>query len=171
MRSVPHAVVVRAATLEDAEAIRAIYNHEVEHETSTMDTVARSLEAQREWIAARSGALSAWVATDAAGEVVGFASLSEFRGRFGYRTTVEDSVYVNRDRARRGVGRALLGHLVDTAHASGFHTIIAHIDAGGTASRGLHAACGFELVGVQREVARKFGRWVDVAVMQRMLHA
>jgi phosphinothricin acetyltransferase len=161
-------VIVRAAMLDDAEAIRAIYNHEVEHETSTMDTVPRTPETQRAWIAARSGALSAWVAVDA-GEVVGFGSLSEFRDRFGYRTTVEDSVYVRRDRARRGVGRALLGHLVETAHASGFHTVIAHIEAGGAASRALHAACGFELVGVQREVARKFGRWVDMAIMQRML--
>jgi len=62
-------VIVRAATLDDAEAIRAIYNHEVEHETSTMDTVPRTPETQRAWIAARSGALSAWVAVDA-GEVV-----------------------------------------------------------------------------------------------------
>ncbi len=171
MGSAARDVTVRAATLDDAEAIRAIYNHEVEHETSTMDTVPRSLEAQRAWIAARSGALSAWVAVDGAGEVVGFGSLSEFRDRFGYRTTVEDSVYVRRDRARRGVGRALLGHLVDTAHASGFHTVIAHIEAGGAASRALHTACGFELVGVQREVARKFGRWIDMAIMQRMLRA
>ena len=68
------------------------------------------------------------------------------------------------------MGRALLGHVVDVAAASGFHAVMARIEAGGTASRALHAACGFELVGVEREVGRKFNRWLDVAVMQRMLH-
>ena len=53
---------------------------------------------------------------------------------------------------------------------SGFHTVMARIEASGTASRALHAACGFELVGVEREVGRKFNRWLDVAVMQRMVH-
>ena len=55
------------------------------------------------------------------------------------------------------------------AAASGFHAVMARIEAGGTASRALHAACGFELVGVEREVGRKFNRWLDVAVMQRLL--
>jgi phosphinothricin acetyltransferase len=156
------------ATLADAAAIRAIYNLEVETSTATFDLVSRSLAEQEAWLADRSGAFAAIVATEG-DEVVGFAALSPYKERAAYRTTVEDSVYVRRDRHGLGVGRTLLGELLEGARASGFHSVIARIEAGGTASRGLHARCGFELVGIEREVGRKFGRWLDVALMQRLL--
>jgi phosphinothricin acetyltransferase len=169
------AVSIRLAELADAEAIAAIYNHEVVHTTTTFDLVPRSLDDQRTWLSARSGAFSALVAVEGAapdgtgGTVVGFAALSPYKERAAYRTTVEDSVYVRRDRAGRGVGRLLLSHLLDVASASGFHSVMARIEATGTASRALHERCGFELVGVEREVGRKFNRWLDVAVMQCLL--
>lgn len=160
---------VRTATVADAEAIAAIYNHEILTSTATFDLVPRGLDDQRAWIDARSGAFTAIVAVDAAGQVVGFGALSPYKERPAYRTTVEDSVYVHRDHGRRGIGRLLLERLVTTARDSGFHAVMARIEASGTASRALHAACGFELVGVEREVGRKFNRWLDVAVMQRLL--
>ena len=160
---------IREATSDDAEAIRLIYNHEVENETSTMDLVPRTLEVQREWIAARSGAFCAIVAVDSAGTILGFGALSEYKDRSGYRSTVENSVYVHRDVARRGIGRQLLLHLIETATVSGFHSVIARIESQSLASRGLHESCGFELVGVERQVARKFGKWLDIAVMQKII--
>jgi len=162
-------MLLRLATPDDAAAIRDLYNVEVETSTATFDLVVRSLDEQRAWLAARSGAFSAVVAVEGA-EVIGFASLSPYKERAAYRTTVEDSIYIRRDHQGRGVGRTLLTHMVDVAAASGFHTVMARIEASGTASRALHAACGFELVGVEREVGRKFNRWLDVAVMQRMVH-
>ena len=163
-------MLLRLATPDDAAAIRDLYNVEVETSTATFDLVVRSLDEQRAWLAARSGAFSAVVAVEGA-EVIGFASLSPYKERAAYRTTVEDSIYIRRDCQGRGVGRRLLSHLVEVAAASGFHAVMARIEAGGVASRALHAACGFELVGVEREVGRKFNRWLDVAVMQRMLTA
>jgi L-amino acid N-acyltransferase len=160
---------IRPAQLVDADAIRIIYNHEVRHETSTFDLVPRSLEDQQSWLLARSGAFSAVVAVDEAGTVVGFGSLSPYKDRAAYSTTVEDSVYVDRARNGEGIGRALLTHLVELARQSGFHSVMARIEATGAASRALHARCGFELVGIEREVGRKFNRWLDVAVMQCML--
>ncbi len=161
---------MRPATIADAAAILEIYNREVAETTSTFDLVQRTLDQQREWLAHRSGAFAAIVAVDNTTEqVIGFASLSPYKERAAYRTTVEDSVYVHRDFGGRGVGRLLMQHLVDVARESGFHSIIARIEASGTASRALHAACGFDLVGVEREVGRKFNRWLDVAVMQRLL--
>ena len=168
---------VRLATPDDAEAIRSIYNHEVENTTATMDLVPRSLADQRRWLAERSGAFATIVAVtgrtddgDASlDEVVGFAALSPYKERAAYRTTVEDSVYVRRDRGGLGIGRLLLGELLEMAAASGFHSVIARIEASGEASRALHARCGFELLGVEREVGRKFNRWLDVAVMQCLL--
>ena len=164
-------LTIREATSDDAEAIRLIYNHEVENETSTMDLVPRTLETQREWIAARSGAFCAVVAVDSSGIVLGFGALSEYKDRSGYRSTVENSVYVCRDVPRRGIGKQILLHLLETATVSGFHSVIARIEAQSLASRGLHSSCGFELVGIEKQVARKFGKWLDIAVMQKSLAA
>ena len=124
------------------------------------------LEDQRAWLLARSGAFSAVVRRRRRRDVVGFGSLSPYKERAAYSTTVEDSVYVDRARGGEGIGTALLTHLVELARTSGFHAVMARIEASGTASRALHARCGFELVGIEREVGRKFNRWLDVAVMQ-----
>ena len=78
-------------------------------------------------------------------------------------------MYVDRATTGGGIGTLLLSNLVEIATASGFHSVIARIEASGTASRALHAKCGFELVGIERQVGRKFNRWLDVAVMQRLL--
>ena len=163
------AVSLRAAQVSDAEAIAVIYNYEVETSTATFDLVPRSIESQREWIAARSGAFSALVADDAAAGVIGFAALSTYRDRAGYRTTVENSVYVHRDHQRRGVGRLLLGALLEVARDSGFHTVIARIDSQSSGSLALHESLGFVVVGVERQIGRKFGRWLDSLIVQKFL--
>ena len=162
-------VIVRTADMRDAEAIADIYNYEVENSTATFDLVARTVEAQREWITARSGAFSALVATAEENRVVGFAALSTYRDRAGYRTTVENSVYVHRDHQRHGVGRVLLSSLLDVASDSGFHTVVARIDSQSLGSLALHRSLGFVEVGVEREIGRKFGRWLDSVIMQKML--
>jgi phosphinothricin acetyltransferase len=161
-------VSIRLATVEDAEAIRAIYNVEVTTSTVTFDLEPRSLAAQRDWLAMRSGAHSAIVAVDG-GEVIGFASLSPWKDRPAYRTSVEDSVYVHRDHQGRGIGRVLLARLLDVANESGFHAVFGRIVGGHEASIGLHRALGFEVIGVEREVGRKFGRWLDVVVVEKLL--
>ncbi len=159
---------VRLARHGDAEAIRAIYNAEVVSSTVTFDLEPRTAEEQRAWITGHEGAHPAVVAVDGA-TVVGFGSLSPFRDRAAYSTTVEDSLYVDAGHRGQGVGRLLLEELVALAAARGFHTVIARISGDNEPSTALHRACGFTLVGVEREVGRKFGRWIDVAVMQRML--
>lgn len=160
---------IRRATAEDAEAIRAIYNVEVTGSTVTFDLVPRTLEEQLEWLEQRSGAYAVLVAVDDDGTVLGFASLSPFRERPAYSTTVEDSVYVDRAQRGRGVAKALLTELVATATAHGFHAVIARIVGGHDASIAVHDRVGFEVVGTEREVGRKMGRWLDVIVMERLL--
>ena len=160
---------LRTAEAHDAEAIAAIYNHEVENETSTFDLVPRTVDEQRDWLAVRTGAFSVIVAQDSDLGLIGFAALSTYRDRAGYRTTVENSIYVRRDQQRRGVGRLLLTQLLDTARDSGFHTIIARIEATSTGSLALHESLGFVTVGVEREIGRKLGRWLDSTIMQKML--
>ena len=159
---------VRSATVEDASAILEIYNHEVLTSTVTFDLVPRTLAEQESWITDRSGAHVVLVVEDD-GEVVGFGALSQYRERAGYATTVEDSVYVHEDHRGRGVGRILLAELVERATAHGFHALMAKIVGGHEASITLHAAAGFEVVGHEREVGRKFGRWLDVVLLERLL--
>jgi len=163
------AVTVTLATAEHAEGVRAIYNRAIETSTATFEMTARSLSDQLEWVAEHSGAYPAVVALGLTGEVIGFGSLSPYRPRPAYSTTVEDSVYVHDDFQRMGVGRALLQELLRLAKAHGFHAVIARIAGGNEASVSLHAACGFEMIGVEREVGRKFGRWLDVECMERLL--
>lgn len=160
---------MRPAVLADAEAIRTIYNHEVVHTAATFDLVPRTLAEQEAWLDARSGAFTAVVAVDDDEVVVGFGALSPYKERAAYRTSVEDSVYVRRDLGGKGVGSLILGTLLEIAADSGFHAVFARINASGEASIALHAKLGFTLVGVEREVGRKFNRWHDVALMQRLL--
>ncbi|MDE0652511.1 MAG: GNAT family N-acetyltransferase [bacterium] len=160
---------IRLANRGDAEAIASIYNHEATRERTVFDLRERSVAEQQDWLAERSGAHSVIVAVSD-GEVVGFASLSPYRPRPAYNTSVESSVFVRRDHLRRGIGRALLEHLVGLAAEVGFHSMIARIAGANEASVRLHAECGFELVGVERQVGRKFGRWLDCTVMQRLLN-
>jgi L-amino acid N-acyltransferase YncA len=161
-------VRIRPATVADAAATAEIYNDEVLHSTVTFDLVTRTVQEQESWLDARSGALEVVIA-ERDGHVAGFASLSPYRDRPAYRTTVEDSVYVHRDHRGTGVGKALLEEIVSVASSRGFHSVIGRIVGGHDASIGLHRAAGFELVGVEREVGRKFGRWLDVVVMQKLL--
>ena len=161
-------ITLRLANPADAEAIRTIYNHEVLHSFATFDLVPRTLEDQREWIERRSGAFAALVAVEG-GTVVGFGSLSPYKERAAYRTSVEDSVYVAGGQQGRGIGKMVVTELLEVARASGFHAVFARISGPSDASRALHASCGFQLVGIEREVGRKFNRWLDVAIMEALL--
>jgi phosphinothricin acetyltransferase len=159
---------VRLAIPSDAEAIRAIYNVEVAESTNTFDLVPRTLEQQHAWLTDHAGAHPAIVAvTD--GGVVGYGSLSPYKERPAYATTVEDSLFVHRDHRGQGVGRRLLDELVRLAGDHGFHAVIARIVGDNAASIRVHEACGFQLVGVEKEVGRKFGRWLDVVELQKLL--
>ncbi len=161
-------IQIRSAEMSDACALASIYNREVLHSTVTFDLVPRDTAGQESWLREHSGAYPAIVAV-IGGRLAGFASLSPYRPRPAYSTTAEDSIYVHHDFRGQGVGKALLSDLLDRATAGGFHSVMARIVGGHDASIALHASLGFGHVGVEVEVGRKFGRWLDVAVMQKML--
>ena len=160
---------VRLARRTDGDAIRSIYNAEVTGSTATFDLVPRSVDEQMAWLAEHRGPYPAIVAVDEAETVLGFGSLSEYKNRPSYATTVEDSVYVGAAHRGNGVGRLLLDELVELATRHGFHSVIARIGGDNASSIALHQACAFTLVGVEQEVGRKFNRWLDVTVLQRLL--
>lgn len=159
---------VRLATPDDAEPIRAIYNAEVLGSTVNFDLVPRTLDQQQAWLSQHSGAHPAVVAAYGS-TVVGFASLSPYRLRPAYATTAEDSVYVHADHRGQGVGRLLLGHILGLARQGGFHSVMARVVGDHHASIGLHRSAGFRVVGTEMEVGRKFGKWLDVALLQYMV--
>jgi phosphinothricin acetyltransferase len=109
------------------------------------------------------------VAVDGSGTVIGFASLSPYKDRPAYSTTVEDSVYVRRDHRGKSLGTLMLTELIRLGRDHGFHTLIARIVGDHDASIALHRSCGFELVGTEREVGRKFNKWLDVVELQLLL--
>ena len=169
-QSMEKGIQIRLAKQKDAETIREIYNHEVRNSTATFDLVERTTEEQEEWLTERSGAFSVLVA-EMSNKILGFASLSPYKSRAAYRTTVGDSIYINEEFRNQGIAGELLFHLLEVAKSSGFHAVIARIGGANEASIALHQRFDFEIVGTEKEIGRKFGKWQDVVVMQRIINA
>jgi phosphinothricin acetyltransferase len=162
--------LVRPATLADAPAIQRIYAHHVLHGTATYEEVPPDLAEMETRIAKILDRGWPYLLAEADGEVVGFAYCAQFRERPSYRYSGEDSVYVRDDMRGRKVGRMLLAALLPRAEACGFRQLFAVIgDAENAGSIGLHASMGFVEVGRLRHCGVKFGRWLDVVIMQRAL--
>jgi len=164
-------VTIRDATLADADAICRIYNQGIEDRVATLETEMRTPAERREWLAARGHRHPVLIAAPATINPVttGWASLNRFNPRPAYDHVADLSVYVERAWRGRGVGRALLGALVERARAIGYHKLVLAAfpeNAGGMA---LYARLGFTRVGVYREQGWLDGRWVDVVVMERLL--
>ena len=121
----------------------------------------------------RAGYLAAgypYLVAEAAGRVLGYAYVSAYRPRPAYRFSVENSVYIDQEARRGGIGSALLPVLIERCAARGYRQMIAVIgDSANAASIGLHAKFGFREIGTIRSVGFKFGRWVDSVLMQREL--
>jgi len=160
--------IVREAGDADQQAILEIYNDAVLCSTATFDLEPRTWEEQQRWFQEHRPPYAVFVAT-VGDTVAGWGSLSPFRPRSGYRFTAEDSIYVHQDFRGRGIGVALLGLLVEAARRGRFHTVMALIDGDNAVSVRLHERFGFRHVGTFREVGFKFGRWLDVVHMQRMV--
>jgi len=162
---------LRLATAADLGGIFAIYDHEVLHGTATFDTQPKTLAQRQEWLAQHDPERYPVVVAEVGGAIVGWGSISRWSDRCAYARTAEDSVYVA-DRWRgRGIGRMILTELLARAEAAGIRVVVARIVEGNPASIRLHEAHGFERIGVMRGVGEKFGRVLDVVLMDRRLGA
>jgi L-amino acid N-acyltransferase YncA len=163
-------ISLRAAAAEDLDAVTTIYAHHVRTGTATFEIDPPDThEMKRRWHDITGPGLPYLVAV-AEGEVLGYAYASPYRPRPAYRFTLEDSIYVHADARGRGIGRALLARLIDEAERAGARQMVAVIgDASNDPSIRLHAALGFDRVGLLSSVGNKFGRWLDVVLMQRGL--
>ena len=162
-------LVVRDAVASDLPGLLDIYNEVIANSTAVFSDRPVTLEDRERWIdARRADGFPVLVAVDETG-VVGFGSFGPFRTWPGYRSTVEHTVHVRADRRGEGIGSALLAELIERARALGKHVVIAGIDADNAASIRLHERLGFTSVARLSEVARKFDRWLDLVLMQRIL--
>lgn len=165
-------LTIRPALEHDLAAIQRIYNREILEGVATWDIDPWSDAERRAWFEEHTAdPTQSVVVADLGGEAVGFAYLSLYRGKVGYRYTRETSVYVDHAVHRRGVGRALMAAQLATARALGIHALMALIEASNEPSIQLHAAFGFEIIARKIEVGRKFGRWLDSVEMELLLPA
>lgn len=162
-------ITIRDAGEADLEAIRDIYNHAVEHTTAIWNEVLIDVDNRRAWLELRRAKGFPVLVAERAGKVAGYASYGDWRAFDGYRHTVEHSVYVDKDCRGAGIGKLLMQALVDHARGNDKHVMIAAIEAENQPSIALHERLGFRLVGIHREVGIKFGRWLDLAMMELKL--
>ena len=165
-------MTIRVASSDDAAAIAAIYGHHVLHGTGTFEEDAPSVAEMAARVADVQGRGWPWLVAEQDGAVIGYAYTAQFRDRAAYRFAGEDSVYVHPDHMGAGVGRALLEALIPASAAAGFQRLFAVIgDAANTGSIRLHERADFTAAGRLDKAGFKFGRYLDVIVMQRDIGA
>lgn len=160
---------IRRATEADVPALVRIYNDLGVATTASYDLEPLSAEERRHWLADHDAHNWPVLVAVLDGEVVGYASYGRFRDKPGYDFTVEHSVYVLPRAQRSGVGRALMTELIRYARRQGLHAMVGVIDADNAISLAFHESLGFANEGVLHQVGRKFGRWLDVAIVVRVL--
>ncbi len=164
------ALLIRPSTPADLPAITAIYADAVLHGTGTFELEPpdpAEMARRRDDVLAKG---LPWLVAEDAGQVLGYAYANHFRPRKAYRFCLEDSIYLHPEARGRGVGRLLLTELVGRCEAAGARQMLAVIgDAANAGSIGVHAALGFSHTGVLKAAGWKFGRWLDVVLMQRAL--
>ena len=158
---------IRPAIREDMPAVVGIYNWAINQTFATIESEPLSAEEAAEWWDANARQRNVTLVADDDGDIIGWARLLPWRQR-GFEV-VEDLVYVDPLAQKHGVGRELLGRLIEAARETGCHTIVASVAADNQAGLRLHQSLGFEVVGTLRHAAHKFSRWVDITLVQRSL--
>ena len=159
---------IRPATIDDLPAITEIYNEAIATTTASFDMEPKTLEDRREWFDSH-GERHPVLVAELEGVVCGWACLTPWSPRKAYDETAETSFYVKSEYRGRGIGRALKGAIIQAAIDLGYYTLIARAAEGSDASLHLNREFGFEMIGTMKKVGRKFGRRLDVHIMQKML--
>lgn len=158
-------ISIRQAIIQDNSAIMEIYNEAVLNTTATFDTEVRNAEKQLEWWNRHKSNHPVLVAEED-NKIVGWASLSPWSERCAYDTTVEVSVYIHKDFRGRGIGSNLINLITLEGKKVGNHTILSRITQGNESSIHIHEKAGYKNIGVMKEVGFKFGKFLDVHMMQ-----
>jgi len=161
---------IRSATAADLPSVTKIYEHAVLHGTATFELTPPDLAEMTQRFDALINGGFPYLVAELDGRVVGYAYAGPYRPRPAYRFTVENSVYLEPEIHRRGIGLRLMQRLIGDCEVRGFRQMIAVIgDSANVGSIGVHARCGFQMIGTHPDVGFKFGRWLDTVMMQRAL--
>ena len=164
-------MLVRPATRGDLDGCTRIYNHYVETSVATFDTQSLVGESAERWFDCHQNSVHPLLVAEQAGAVVGYGSLSPWSTKDAYSKTCEVSVFVSPNHQRRGAGEALLNALTRAAAPLGYRCLVARIEADNNASLALFRRAGFSSVGIMHDVGFKFGRWLDVEVMELLVES
>jgi L-amino acid N-acyltransferase YncA len=161
--------LIRRAVRADAAAMATIYNQAVLRSTATFDTESETAEDREHWLGEHTAPQHPVLVAERDGRVVGWASLSRYSSRCAYETTVEASAYIDEAETGQGLGTALSEALLEAGRAGGVHAVLARICTENAASLAMSRKLGFFEVGVMREVGTKFGRSLDVMMLEKLL--
>lgn len=163
-------MIIRTAEEKDMPELLAIYNYEVEHGFATFDLTPKTLEERMVWFREHNIGNHPLILAEEDGKAVGYASLSSYRPKEAYKTTVELSIYISRDYRRKGIAGKLASSIIEIARErDDVHTVISVITGGNEASILLHEHLGFEYCGTMKEMGMKFGKMLDIINYQLMV--
>ena len=155
-------LIIRSIAKDDVFACLSIYNYEVEYGVATLDLEPRTLEEWREWYNAHSDEHHPIIVGTVNDVVVGYASLSPYRLKDAFKSTVELSIYIHQDYRGQGVATRLMEHILEMAKADTMiHNVVSVITAGNEESTKLHNRFGFTYCGLTPEVGFKHGKYQD----------
>jgi L-amino acid N-acyltransferase YncA len=163
-------VTLRKATIEDLEGITEIYNEAILNTTATFDAQPKTLEEQKTLFQNHQPNYPILVAQQG-NLIVGWASLSKWSDRCAYSGTAEASIYIRREFRGKGIGSQLLKALLEEGEEMELHTVIARIAGDNNASMHLFESEDFQKIGVMKEAGRKFGKLLDVHLLQKIYRA
>ena len=156
---------VREATVQDAAAVTLIWNHYIRETSVTFNAQEKPVEEVADLIGTRP---AFFVALDQ-GQVAGFATYGQFRSGVGSARTMEHTIQLAPGASGRGLGRALMTLVEDHARAGGAHSMFAGVSGENPEGRAFHARLGYAETAVLPHVGWKFGRWMDLVLMQKFL--
>ena len=158
---------IRVAEEKDIREVMSIYNKAILETVATFDTEIKTIEEMREWFK-NHGPENPIIVAEIKDEIVGWASFSKYDDKKAYSDTAELSLYVDKSHQAKGIGKKLMSFILEKGKTAGFHTVIARITQVNEISINLHKKFGFEHVGIYKEVGKKFGKLLDVTLMQKV---
>jgi len=160
-------LTIRSASIKDLDGITNIYNEAISKTVATFDTEEKSIDDQKIWFQEH-GPKNPIIVAEENGNILGWAALSKYSTRCAYSNTAEISLYIKDKYQGRGIGKKLMEKIIQEGKKAGLHVILARITEGNEKSVYLHKSVGFEHVGVLKEVGMKFGKQLDVYLMQKI---
>ncbi|UCH90075.1 MAG: N-acetyltransferase [Thermoplasmata archaeon] len=160
-------VSIRRATQDDLSAITEIYNYAILKTTATFDTEPKTVEEQKAWFEDH-GSQNPILVAELDTVIVGWAALSKWSDRCAYSDTAEISLYVKEEYQGQKIGKILMERILEEGREAGLHTVIARIVEGNEISIHLHESNGFVQIGIMKEVGKKFGKLLDVYLLQKI---